>query len=117
MSYRSDGWLPHYIDTLPTATGATQAGQWLLLNGAIGISVQVALFQGAAGTLYIDATNLDDQSIFVTPTTQTITANGTGYFTFSMTDQVTSFAQMRCRFVATAGGNIEVAVNIRRTIP
>lgn len=117
MSLRSDGWLPHYIDNASVTSSGTQAGQWLYLNAAAGVSVQVALSNGAAGSMMIDATNLDDNSKFVTTITQAVTANGTGYFSFSLADQLTSFAQMRCRFVATAGGNVTVAVNIRRTIP
>lgn len=118
MSYRNDGWLPKYIDAAPVTNGATITGDPLLLNAAAGVSIQVICTGGAAGTLNVDASNQDGRpSVYATPTSQAITANGTAYFTYALADPVTSFARMRCRFVATAGGNVTVAVNIRRTVP
>lgn len=118
MSFRSDGWLPHYIDKATVASGGTVTGAWVFQNAASGVSVQVVCAGGAAGSLNIDCCNQDGHpQTYITTVTQAVPANGTGYFSFSLTDQLTSFARMRCRFTATAGGNVTVALNIRRVIP
>jgi len=112
-----DRWQPTYLPTQGITNGATVQGALLLLDGAAAVTVQIVLSGGAAGTLYVDATNDDAQGAnFVTPTSQTVAANSSAFLSYTLTDQVTGFAQMRVRFVASAAGNVKVATNIRRYI-
>lgn len=118
MSRAVDRWQPRYIDNQPVANGATLTGTTLQLDAASGLSVQVLCSGGAAGSVNIDCTNQDGTGLnFVTPTTQTVAANGSLYLSFGPADQATVFAQMRVRFVASAAGNVTVATNIRRAYP
>ena len=112
---RCDLHIPSYIQ-------ATVAGnEWLLgeftdNNGAVGLSVQCVTSNGAAGTIYLDGTNQNGTTpAWVNTFNQPVGPNQTVIITNSLIDDVTAMARYRCRFVASAAGNVRVSVNSRRT--
>jgi len=113
---RCDNWQTPYLANTAVTASQTVIGGWLFLDGAAGFSVQIQAMNGAAGTVYIDATNYHGAATttFVTPTNQPVAANGTTFLSFGPADQATVFAQMRVRFVSSAAGNIQIATVIRR---
>lgn len=113
-----DRWQKDYLPTQAIANGATLVGPIVTLDGSSAVTVQVVTSNSGAGTVYVDATNDDGAgATFVTTPAagQSVAANSTGFLSYTLTDQLTGFAQMRVRFVASAAGNVRVATNVRRS--
>lgn len=115
MASRVDNHVPEHIIG-PVANGATLTGQVIELSGAVGVSVQATCTNGCAGTLTISGSDqLGKTSVWADVATQTVAANQTIVLTNSLVDDITSMHIMRCRFVASSAGNVQVSVNVRRT--
>lgn len=114
-TYRCDNHVPDHIKTAVDGT-STYTGEYIELFGAVGVSVQCTCTDGAAGTLYIDGSNqLGAKSFYVNVNSQAVAANQTILVSNSLADDVTGMHTMRCRFVSSAAGNVQVSVNVRRT--
>lgn len=113
-TFRCDNHVPEHIKTTVT-NGTPVQGNPIELFGAVGVSVQTTCMNGAAGTLYIDGSNqLGKDSFWINTSSQSVAANQTILLTNSLADDVTALHKLRCRFVPTAGGNVQVSVNVRR---
>jgi hypothetical protein len=113
-TFRCDNHVPEHIKSAVTAS-QTLTGDAVELFGAVGVSVQCTATNGAAGTIYIDGSNnLGKSSMWVNTTSQPVAANQTIVLTNSLVDDVTSMHKMRCRFVSSAAGNIQISINARR---
>jgi len=122
-NFHCDTFSPNAINTAVDGS-TTVVSDPISLNGTVAVNVQVVCKNGAAGTLYIDGTNQvvpsgENQAsqaltpVWVNATSQALTANQTLVQFFSLTDQITSMSQMRCRFAPTSAGNVQVSVNAR----
>jgi hypothetical protein len=113
---RCDHSLPAYLQQTGLANGATLTGPPTLLNGCLALNLHVISANGCTGTLYLDGTNQDAGQInWVTPTTQACAANQQLVLSYSLEDNITSMHRFRIRFVASAPGDIIIAVNLRHT--
>lgn len=113
-TYRCDNHVPEHLKSAIT-TGQTLQGDAIELFGGVGVSVQCTATNGAAGTIYIDGSNqLGKGSMWVNTTSQTVAANQTVVLSNSLVDDVTAMHKMRCRFVSSAPGNVQVSINVRR---
>lgn len=113
-TYRCDNHVPEHIKAAVT-NGVSVQGDPVQLFGAVGVSVQTTCTNGAAGTIFLDGSNqLGPSAFWVNTTSQSVAANQTILLTNSLADDVTAMHKIRCRFVPTAGGNVQVSVNVRR---
>ncbi len=113
-TFRCDNQVPSHIQTAVTAS-QTVIGDDVELFGCVGVSVMTVCSNGAAGAIYVDGTNqLSTTASWVQCATATVAANGTAVMTFSLADEITSMHKLRCRFVSSAAGNVQVSVNGRR---
>lgn len=113
---RCDHSLPGYIVKTGLQSGDTVTGDSNLLNGCLALNIHIISANGCAGTFYLDGTNLDAKPLsWVTPTTQSIAANQQLVLAYSLEDNITSMHRFRCRFVASAPGDITIAINLRHT--
>jgi hypothetical protein len=113
-TFRCDNHVPDHLKSAVTAS-QTLTGEPVELFGAVGVSVQCTTTNGAAGTIYIDGSNqLGKGSFYVNTTNQTVAANQTVVLTNSLVDDVTAMHKVRCRFVSSAPGNVQVSLNVRR---
>lgn len=113
-NFRCDTHVPDHIKSAVTAS-QTLTGDYIEMTGCVGASVMASCTNGAAGAIYVDGSNqLGTNSIWVQCATATVAANGTAVLTFSGTDQITPMHKLRCRFVSSSAGNVQVSVNGRR---
>jgi hypothetical protein len=113
-TYRCDNHVPEHIKSAVTSS-QTVTGDYIELFGSMAVNVMAVCSNGAAGTLYIDGSNqLGSTAVWQTVVTQALTANQTACFVYSLTDQITSMHKLRCRFVSSAAGNVQVSINARR---
>jgi len=115
MSLGLDRWIPTYADHV--AVTANFIGETVLLDGASGASVQAVSSDTAVGTVYIEGTNQpgSQNQQWYPASNMALSAGGTAYATFTLSDPLTALHAMRVRFVATTPGTITLALNVRRT--
>ena len=115
MSFRSDLTKPDYINNAAVTNGTTLVGDKVILYGAQGLSLQIIATNGAAGSLIIEGTNqFGVNATYGAAQTIAVSANGTAFASFALSDQLLVMHAIRCRFVPSASGNLSVAYNIRR---
>lgn len=116
MPYRSDNWTPEYLKNVSVDGTSSYGGAPVALDGASAIVVQAICSGGASGTVYIDGTLQEGPNAnWVPMSNQGILANGSTYIAFTSVDALTNMHQMRVRFVSSAAGTLNVAVNQRMT--
>jgi len=115
MAARVDLHVPSHIQSAVT-NGQVLVGEIIELSGAVAVSIQVTCTNGASGSLIVLGSNqLGKGSANVQTATQTVGVNQSLVLTNSLVDDVTGMHVMKCQFTATAAGNVQVSVNVRRT--
>lgn len=116
LGWHADDHVPQYLLNVAIPIGTT-IGPDISLNAGHGLTVQTVASGGAAGTVYIDATNFQGVTTqWVNIASSPVSANGTTLNGFSLLDQITAMHKARVRFVATAAGTLNVAVNTRLAV-
>jgi len=114
-SLNCDTFVPNHISSAVN-DGDTLTGADVTLNGAMAISIQCTCTDGASGTLYVDGTNQKQAvAYYITVSNLPVGADQTILATSSLGDDLTSMHVMRCRFVASSAGHVQVSINVRLT--
>jgi hypothetical protein len=122
MSQRNDSIVTDYAVNVPLTNGVAWNGALLSLHAAISLSFQLMLTNGAAGTFYINPTNVDNlpawfQNGFPNVQYQSngqMTANATASAVLASGAPALAFRKAWLSFVPTASGNLYVAACVRR---
>lgn len=115
--------MPAYVDLhvpehimAKVVVGDILEGKPVFLSGAEGVSIQLDMKNGAAGAIEVFCTSQQGKKPrWVSFTQATIAANETRMFTYSLTTGLTAAHMMYCKFTATAPGDAQISVNVRRT--
>lgn len=120
---RLDTYIPDYMSNVAVINGTSVNGAFIPLWGATGFTIQAVCTNGAAGTLYLNATNTWGIPALTQSnglpyseylSQQNVGANGHAGMKVSITDNVISFQGFWIAFAPSASGNIYIAVNVRR---